>query len=145
MLRISIYDNAVVQIGDGTTIGIDVCICTATHDIDHKVRARDWGTSFAKPISIEKNCWIGSSVTILAGVTIGHGATVLNGSVVAKDIEPEAVVTGVPAKPVENFGENDGPAQSDPSGPCNARAHQSGGILQALTYHRVPEQLPRDL
>lgn len=56
------------------------------------------GTSFALPIRIEADCWIGARATILPGVTIGRGATVAAGAVVIKDVEAETLVGGVPAR-----------------------------------------------
>ena len=50
------------------------------------------------PIHIGKNVWIGANATVLAGVTIGDGAVVAAGAVVTKDVEPNTVVGGVPAK-----------------------------------------------
>lgn len=43
------------------------------------------------PIVVEDDVWIGSSCIILSGVTIGKGAVIGAGSVVAKDIPPYAV------------------------------------------------------
>jgi len=50
------------------------------------------------PIHIGKNVWIGANATVLAGVTIGDGAVVAAGAVVTKDVAPNTVVGGVPAK-----------------------------------------------
>lgn len=50
------------------------------------------------PVVIEDETWIGCNVTILKGVTIGHGAIVSAGSVVTKDVPPYAIVGGIPAK-----------------------------------------------
>ena len=47
---------------------------------------------------VKKGASIGSSSTILCGVTIGENAIVGAGSVVTKDVPPNAVVAGVPAK-----------------------------------------------
>lgn len=44
--------------------------------------------------------WLGSNVIILPGVTIGEGAVCCAGCVVTKDVEPYAVVAGIPAKKV---------------------------------------------
>ncbi len=49
-------------------------------------------------VIIEKDVWIGSNVTILAGVHVGRGATIAAGAVVNKDVPPYSIVGGVPAK-----------------------------------------------
>lgn len=49
-------------------------------------------------IVVHDDVWIGSSAIILSGVTIGQGAVIAAGSVVTKDVEPYAIVGGVPAK-----------------------------------------------
>jgi acetyltransferase-like isoleucine patch superfamily enzyme len=56
----------------------------------------DWAVV---PTLIKKGASIGSSATILCGVTIGEGAVVGAGSVVTKDVSPNTIVAGVPAKP----------------------------------------------
>lgn len=77
-------------------IGPGVCICTGTHDVDPVVR-RESGGSFAYPIAIEDDCWIGARATILPGVVIGKGSIVAAGAVVTKDVGEYCVVGGVPA------------------------------------------------
>lgn len=49
---------------------------------------------------IKKGASIGSSVTILCGLTIGENAIVGAGSVVTKNVEPGSIVAGNPAKPI---------------------------------------------
>ena len=49
-------------------------------------------------IIIGNDVWIGTGVTILSGVTIGHGAVIAAGALISKDVEPYAVVGGVPGK-----------------------------------------------
>ena len=64
--------------------------------------------SFRKsPVVIGNDVWIGARVTILRGVTIGDGAIVAGGSVVTKDVDPYAVVGGVPAKPIKQRFDDD--------------------------------------
>ena len=50
------------------------------------------------PVRIGSDCWVGARATLLPGVTVGHGAVIAAGAVVASDVEPYMVVGGVPAK-----------------------------------------------
>lgn len=50
------------------------------------------------PIIVNDDVWIGENALIMSGVTIGQGAVVAAGAVVTKDVEPYAIVGGVPAK-----------------------------------------------
>lgn len=64
-------------------------------DIETPIRLQ--GVS-RKGIVIGPNCWIGSKVTILDGVTIGEGCVIAAGSVVTKSFPDHSVICGVPAK-----------------------------------------------
>ncbi len=87
-----------MKIGDFVMIGPYCLFATVHHGFD------DWKTpmifqeAVEKPIVIEDDVWIGANVTVLGGVTIGRGAVVAAGAVVSKDVEPYAIVGGVPAK-----------------------------------------------
>ena len=50
------------------------------------------------PTLVKRGASIGSSVTVLGGITIGEGAVVGAGSVVTKDVPPHAVIAGNPAR-----------------------------------------------
>ncbi|KAK8091235.1 amino acid transporter [Apiospora phragmitis] len=76
-----------------------------THALDPDVRREASGTSFARPIHIEDDCWIGARALILPGVRVGRGSTVAAGAVVAKDVEPYCLVGGVPAKLIRRLNE----------------------------------------
>lgn len=52
-------------------------------------------------IAIGNDVWIGAHATILSGVTIGDGAVIGACSVVAKDVQPYAIVVGNPARVVK--------------------------------------------
>jgi acetyltransferase-like isoleucine patch superfamily enzyme len=55
----------------------------------------DWTV---EPTLVKKGASIGSGSTILAKVTIGENAIIGAGSVVTKDVPPDAIVAGNPAK-----------------------------------------------
>lgn len=54
-------------------------------------------------IEILDNVFIGAGSTVLSGVKIGPNAVIAAGSVITKDVPPNAVVAGVPAKVIANF------------------------------------------
>ena len=54
------------------------------------------------PITVGDDVWLGAGVTVTKGVTIGSGAIVAAGSVVTKDIPPNTVYGGSPAKFIRN-------------------------------------------
>ncbi|RZM23097.1 MAG: sugar O-acetyltransferase, partial [Pedobacter sp.] len=56
-----------------------------------------------KAIHIKKNAWIGAGTIILPGVTIGENAVVAAGAVVSRDVAPNTIVGGVPAKFIKNI------------------------------------------
>ena len=87
-------DQGGITVGDGTLIGPKTVIATLNHQMDPDKRAN----LLPKPVKIGSKVWIGANVTILPGVTIGDGAVIAAGAVVNKDVEPNTVVGGVPAK-----------------------------------------------
>jgi len=58
------------------------------------------------PIIIKNDVWIGMNCIIMKGVTIGHGSVIAAGSIVTKDVEPNSIYGGNPAKKIKNIGPN---------------------------------------
>lgn len=92
-------DQGGIVIGDGVLIGHNVVLATLNHDIDPRKRS----TMHPAPIVIGKNVWIGANATVVPGVTIGDGAIVAAGAVVTKDVPPNVIVGGVPAKIIKKI------------------------------------------
>jgi maltose O-acetyltransferase len=92
-----IADRTSISIGADTLIGPELCIFDSDfHDL-HPER-RSSGTPLAEPVTIGKNVFLGSKVTILKGVTIGDNSVIANGSVVTKSIPANVIAGGIPAK-----------------------------------------------
>lgn len=94
-------DDTIV-IGRNAAIGPFVRIYTSTHDIGPSTGRRSPAV-IAKPVTIEDGAWIGVGATVLAGVTVGRGSVVAAGSLVQRDVEPNTLVSGVPAVPVRDL------------------------------------------
>lgn len=94
-------DQGGITIGDGVLIGHNVVLATINHDINPGKRA----DLHPAPIVIGNDVWIGANATVLPGVTIGDGAVIAAGAVVTRDVPPNVIVGGVPArimKKIEN-------------------------------------------
>lgn len=90
------HPEAPITIGARCDIAPEVCFITGTHESGNALRRA--GADAARPIRIGDGCWLGTRVTVLAGVSIGDGAIVAAGAVVAGDVEPNTLVGGVPAR-----------------------------------------------
>ncbi len=83
-----------LTIGNNVNISPEVMILTAYHDPD----AEEDFTGVEKAVVVEDYAWIATRAMILPGVTIGRGAIVAAGSVVTKDVLPQTIVGGNPAR-----------------------------------------------
>ena len=97
----TILDEALVTIGDDCFVGPNVSIYTACHSTDPVERntRQEW----AKPVTIGNNVWIGGSVTILPGVSIGDNVSIGAGSVVVNDIPSNTIAVGNPCKVIKEL------------------------------------------
>ena len=79
-----------IEIGAGTMMGEGVRF----YDHDHiytaeKIEKWQWTTA---PIRVGRDCWIGSNVTILKGVTIGDNTIIGAGCLIRNDVPANSVV-----------------------------------------------------
>ncbi len=95
----NISGNGNVVIGDNFHSGKKIRILTTFHNFDKGNALPYDDTSYSKDVVIEDNVWLGESVMILGGVTIGEGAVIQARSVVCKNVPPLAIAGGHPAIP----------------------------------------------
>jgi acetyltransferase-like isoleucine patch superfamily enzyme len=84
-------------------IGPNVSIITTGHPLEPSQRL---AATIGKPIMIEKSVWIAAGATIIGGVTVGENSVVAAGSVVTKDVPPNTLVGGNPARVLRSIGDD---------------------------------------
>jgi acetyltransferase-like isoleucine patch superfamily enzyme len=98
-----------VAIGDDCLIGTSVSIADCDfHDVNPETRRTSQGAKM--PVRIGNNVWLGSSVAVLKGVTIGDNTVVGAMSVVTKSIPANCVAAGNPARILRQLGTGKGEA-----------------------------------
>ncbi|BAU65939.1 hypothetical protein STA3757_33380 [Stanieria sp. NIES-3757] len=116
-VHLSVFDSGQIIIDEGTYIGPYSCLSAygklkigkncliASHSsiyahnhnfTEHDKLIAEQGFNF-KGVTIEDDCWLGSGVRVLDGVTIGQGSVIGAGAVVTKNIPPYSIAVGVPA------------------------------------------------
>ena len=88
-----------IRIGDNVRIApYTIILDSDFHDIkDH------FSDGVAKEVIIEDNVWLATRTTILKGVTVGSGSVVATGSVVTRDVPPNCIVAGIPARVIKRI------------------------------------------
>jgi acetyltransferase-like isoleucine patch superfamily enzyme len=94
------YDLGGLSLADDVMIGPNVSLITSGHPLAPSQRRAG---VIAKPIAIERNVWIAAGATIIGGVTVGENSVVAAGSVVTKDVPPNTLVGGNPARVIRSI------------------------------------------
>ena len=97
-----------ISIGKYCQLGVDVALHATNHPISYMTtyinkNLFDGELKSLKQenvIAIGHDVWLGHGVVIVGNVTVGNGAIIAAGSVITKDVEPYAIVAGVPAKEI---------------------------------------------
>ena len=90
-----------VDIGESCMLAEGTYVTDADwHDAYHRIYPGK-----RKPIRLHDNVWIGDGVTICKGVTIGENSVIGTGAIVTKDIPPNVVAAGNPARVVKALDE----------------------------------------
>ncbi len=106
-------DVAPIALGNEVFIGSNVTFATPSHPMAAEERlCANYPDGFhilefGLPINIEDGCWICSSATICGGVAVGKNSVVAAGAVVIKDVPPNSLVAGVPAKVIRTIDDED--------------------------------------
>lgn len=99
-------DTSPIFIGEDVFIGPKCVLACASHPV-HSHQRRTEPLTQSKPIHLANNVWLGASVTVIGGVTIGEGSVIAAGAVVTKDIPAGVVAGGVPCKVIRPITEAD--------------------------------------
>lgn len=103
--NLTAVDDTHIYVGDYTQFGPNVVLATAGHPLCPELREK--GYQFNAPIRIGRNCWLGSGVVVVPGVTIGDNAVIGAGSVVTRDIPPNVLAVGDPCRVRRGLDERD--------------------------------------
>jgi len=123
-LRLALYRAMGVSIGQHVFVGLDTWlddqfpelitleddvtlsfrVTVVVHDdakrLDRTQAGAGDGT--VAPVVLKRGCYLGAGCLVLPGVTIGERAVVAAGAVVTRDVPPDTVVAGVPARVVKD-------------------------------------------
>ncbi len=110
-MNCTFVDDKEIRIGDHVLIASNVQIYTASHPVLPQERLlfgkmQEHGAffrTFAQPVEIQDNVWIGGGYIILPGVTIGKNSVIGAGSVVTRSIPGNCVAFGNPCRIMRRF------------------------------------------
>lgn len=91
-----------IKIGRNVIMGQNIRFHSENHNFDRlDIPIREQGV-VNKGIIIEDDCWFGSGVVVLDGVTVGKGSVLGANTLVNKDIPPYSIAVGNPVKIVKS-------------------------------------------
>jgi lipopolysaccharide O-acetyltransferase len=113
--NVQINDYVHITAANSVTIGNNVLIASKVYisDVSHGLYKGENSSSpevapadrklVSSSVTIHDNVWIGDGVCVLPGVTIGYGSIIGANAVVNKDVPPESIAVGIPARIVKKY------------------------------------------
>lgn len=107
--NVSIHDCCYIDgageltIGNNVSIAHHCSILTVNHQWNDSEKPIKYNSEVFKPVVIHDDTWLGCGVRVLAGVTIASRSILAAGSIVNKNVEPNSIYGGVPAKLIKNL------------------------------------------
>ncbi len=113
-----------ITIGEHAFFGHNVSVLTGTHDVKKFGAERQKATpKEGRDVVIGEGVWVASNATVLGPCTIGDHAVVGACSLVSEDVEPYAVVAGIPAKEIRRL---EPPGSSEDGGEGGKEGDEGG-------------------
>lgn len=112
-INCTFVDNAEIRIGNRVLIASNVQFYTSSHPVlpqerlvsNWKEQKTTFFRTYARPIEIKDNVWIGGGSIFLPGVTVGENSVIGAGSVVTRSIPANCVAVGNPCRVIRTFEE----------------------------------------
>jgi len=104
--RVLVMNGVRVSSATEIIIGDDCMLANMCYLTDadwHDIHDRTSSPGKTSPIVLERGAWIGDSAIVCKGVTVGENSIVGAGSVVRRDVPPNTIVMGNPAKVVKEI------------------------------------------
>lgn len=95
---LTVFGTGALRVGSHVHFGLNVRIITDNHNFEQPEALPYDKVRLPGDVVIGDCAWIGDSVVIVPGVTVGEGAILAAASVVTRDVEPMAIVGGAPAE-----------------------------------------------
>lgn len=110
-MNCTFVDNKPIRIGSRVLIASNVQVYTSAHPVlpqerliaDRENSETVFFRTYARPVEIKDNVWIGGGCILLAGVTIGENSVIGAGSVVTRSIPANCIAVGNPCKVIRSF------------------------------------------